>query len=509
MDKNNEESFFPIFDSYNIINLEQIEKFPYCFLGLVFTQNKTNIQTKSVGFIIGEDIIITHFQELNNENEIISFLPFTTGDFKLYNEPIKAIKHENILLDLGINSNPLYLVIAILERKIGKEIIDMLKLNSLPEFQININEKNRFFSFFKNHILFNENNKKMRMNGFWEKKLLLLTYIYPNKYFNNEYINSSNALLPDSLRITTTSTLTTLSLENKPISNLKSIFPILKNQFFLICDKKLRDKISDYSSSFFNNDKDCIISQIKKKLKRCENENIIQYEKINIMRGSPLFIETNFGLCLLGLTTKLAKKRENKDFSNLINDKEDSVGITLNLSLYNIINEKVNVMRHYIENNHIEMKYKFNFENLFLNFYEKNTLLVKGVFNKEILCEKLFDIAEKLIEISKIYLQLIIKDNDNNIVISNSNSNQQLSYFVEEKTKNYFDINIEINVNDISNIIIQSIKSSKEYIEALKSDKKIEMILKIVSSNIDLHNIKNEFLYSLIFNNIIQKIIQD
>ena len=166
-------------------------------------------------------------------------------------------------------------------------------------------------------------------------------------------------------------------------------------------------------------------------------------------------------------------------------------------------------MRHYIENNHIEMKYKFNFENLFLNFYEKNTLLVKGVFNKEILCEKLFDIAEKLIEISKIYLQLIIKDNDNNIVISNSNFNQQLSYFVEEKTKNYFDINIEINVNDISNIIIQSIKSSKEYIEALKSDKKIEMILKIVSSNIDLHNIKNEFLYSLIFNNIIQKIIQD
>ena len=172
MDKKEQNYFSPNFDSYNIINLEQMDKFPYCFLGLVSQNNSI----KSVGILIGEDIIITHFQELISEKEIISFMPFTTGEFKLYKEPIKSIKNENIELDCGINSNPLNLVVSILERKVGKEIIEMLNISSNEQFHINDNET-RLYSFFKNNILFNEKNKKMRMNGFWEKKLLLLTYI--------------------------------------------------------------------------------------------------------------------------------------------------------------------------------------------------------------------------------------------------------------------------------------------------------------------------------------------
>ncbi len=41
----------PIFDSYNILNLEQMNEFPYCFLGLVFLQNSS--KKKAVGLIIG------------------------------------------------------------------------------------------------------------------------------------------------------------------------------------------------------------------------------------------------------------------------------------------------------------------------------------------------------------------------------------------------------------------------------------------------------------------------
>ena len=326
----------PIFDSYNIINLEQMNKFPYCFLGLVFRKNPSK---QSVGLIIGEDIIITHFQELINEKEIISFMPFTTGEFRLYKEPIKSIKNENILLDCGINSNSLYLVVSILERKVGKEIIEMLKLSENQEFQINDNET-RFYSFFKNNILYNEKNKKMRMNGFWEKKLLILTYINPNKYFHKEN--------PSSTRITTgDNSISNLNLSEEPKNDKikNTIKQITKQQYFLICSKKLRNKLSDNSGSFYNNDKDFIISQIKKKLKRCDNENIIQYEHSNISRGSVLFIETNFGLCLLGLSTKLTKSKENKDLSPKKMNKDDSIGITLTKNVFDIVEGKVKVIK--------------------------------------------------------------------------------------------------------------------------------------------------------------------
>ena len=491
----------PIFDSYNILNLEQMNEFPYCFLGLVFLQNSS--KKKSVGLIIGEDIIITHFQEFISEKEIISFMPFTTGEFKLYQEPIKSIKNENILLDFKINSKSLYLVVSILERKVGKEIIEMLKLTANQEFQINDNET-RFYSFFKNNILYNEKNKKMRMNGFWEKKLLILTYINPNKYFNNE--NSS------STRISTygENSISNLNLSEEPKNDKikNTIKQITKQQYFLICSKKLRNKLSDNSGSFYNNDKDFIISQIKKKLKRCDNENIIQYEHSNISRGSVLFIETNFGLCLLGLSTKLTKSKEIKDLSPKKMNKDDSIGITLTKNVFDIIEGKVKDIRNFIDNNIIEIKNNFDNDTLFLNILEKNTLLVQGIFQKEITCDKILEIPEKIIEIPKEYLSLIIKNDDNDIIISNINSNLQLNEIIKDKSKINFDVYIEINVNGVSDSIIEQIKTNQKF-EEYKSNKNIEKILKLVQIIMIAKNITNQLLYSLIFNDVIQKITQE
>ena len=489
----------PIFDSYNILNLEQMNKFPYCFLGLVFLKNTSK---QSVGLIIGEDIIITHFQELINEKEIISFMPFTTGEFRLYKEPIKSIKNENILLDCGINSNSLYLVVSILERKVGKEIIEMLKLSENQEFQINDNET-RFYSFFKNNILYNEKNKKMRMNGFWEKKLLILTYINPNKYFHKEN--------PSSTRITTgDNSISNLNLSEEPKNDKikNTIKQITKQQYFLICSKKLRNKLSDNSGSFYNNDKDFIISQIKKKLKRCDNENIIQYEHSNISRGSVLFIETNFGLCLLGLSTKLTKSKEIKDLSPKKMNKDDSIGITLTKNVFDIIEGKVKDIRNFIDNNIIEIKNNFDNDTLFLNILEKNTLLVQGIFQKEITCDKILEIPEKIIEIPKEYLSLIIKNDDNDIIISNINSNLQLNEIIKDKSKINFDVYIEINVNGVSDSIIEQIKTNQKF-EEYKSNKNIEKILKLVQIIMIAKNITNQLLYSLIFNDVIQKITQE
>ena len=491
----------PIFDSYNILNLEQMNEFPYCFLGLVFLQNSS--KKKSVGLIIGEDIIITHFQEFISEKEIISFMPFTTGEFKLYQEPIKSIKNENILLDFKINSKSLYLVVSILERKVGKEIIEMLKLTANQEFQINDNET-RFYSFFKNNILYNEKNKKMRMNGFWEKKLLILTYINPNKYFNNENSSSTRISTYGENSISNLN----LSQENKNIKINNSTNPLLKQQYFLICSKKLRNKFSDNPGSFYNNDKDFIISKLKKKLKRCDNENKIQYEYSNISRGSVLFIETNFGLCLLGLSTKFAKSKEIKDLSPKNINKDDSIGITLTKNVFDIIEEKVKGIRTFIDNNNIEIKNNFDNDTLFLNILEKDTLLVKGIFNKVITCDKLLEIGEKLIDIPKEYLSFIIKNNDNDIIISNINSNLQLNEIIKDKSKIYFDLNLKIEVNGVSDSIIESIIKNPNF-EKYKTYKNIEKILEIIQNIIKEKNITNQLLYSLIFNNVIQKITQE
>ena len=496
MDKKEQNYFSPNFDSYNIINLEQMDKFPYCFLGLVSQNNSI----KSVGILIGEDIIITHFQELISEKEIISFMPFTTGEFKLYKEPIKSIKNENIELDCGINSNPLNLVVSILERKVGKEIIEMLNISSNEQFHINDNET-RLYSFFKNNILFNEKNKKMRMNGFWEKKLLLLTYINPNKYFNIDNSQSTEiTTFPESLKLTTTNL--NLTSDDKKIKNNinKSM---LEQQYFLICNKKLRNKISDNSGSFFNNDKDFIISQLKKKLRRCDNENIIQYEQANISRGSVLFIETNFGLCLLGLSTKLTKSKEIIDCSLKKYEKNDSIGITLTKNVFDIIEEKIKNMRNFINNNINENKNYFDDDSLFLNILEKDTLLVKGIFKKEITCDKILEIVEKSIEIPKEYLSFIIKNDDNDIIISNINSYLKLGEVIKEKSKIYYDIIIKIDVNNVANSIIESIKQNQNY-ENYKSNKNIQKILELVQNEMKEKKITNDFLYSLIFNNIIQ-----
>ena len=487
MDKNNEESFFPIFDSYNIINLEQIEKFPYCFLGLVFTQNKTNIQTKSVGFIIGEDIIITNNQDIDNDIETLSFLPFTTGQFKLYNKPIKEIKHINILIDSETNSETIFIVIIILERKIGKEIVYMLKLNSYPQFQI----KNELYSFFQSHCNFNEKNKNMIMNGFWEKKLLILSYINPNQYYYKQS-DKNNLLSIES------STLLNLNNEENPKNKE------MENKFFLICNKKFIDKNPNFSNSFYNiNKDDNIISEIKKKLRISKNENLLIYEKISLFSGSPLFIETNFGLFFSGLSTKLTKKNNNSSFQS--NNIEDSIGIALTQNIYNIIENKIKLFKDFYFNK-IKNENIFYCENIFINFFQKDIILIKGIFKRDIPCENLFEICEKLIEISKNYFDLKFNNGNNNIIIKYDNK-QKFSDFIKNKSNIYYDLNIEININDLSSNFNQIIHSNKQFKKA-KTEKNIENILFIIKNILD-NQIKNQLLNSLLLNDIIQKISKE
>ena len=155
-------------------------------------------------------------------------------------------------------------------------LVDMLKLNSYPQFQI----KNELYSFFQSHSNFNEKNKNMIMNGFWEKKLLILTYINPIQYYYKK--SDKNLLSIES------STLMNLNNEENPKNKE------IENKFFLIFNKKFIDKNPNFSNSFYNIKKDDnIISEIKKKLRISKNENLLIYEKISLISGSPLFIETN------------------------------------------------------------------------------------------------------------------------------------------------------------------------------------------------------------------------
>ena len=487
MEKNVRNSYSSPLDSIKIINLEQMDKFPYCFVGLVYSQNKNNIKKKSIGFIIGEDIIITNNQDIDNDIETLSFLPFTTGQFKLYNKPIKEIKHINILIDSETNSETIFIVIIILERKIGKEIVYMLKLNSYPQFQI----KNELYSFFQSHCNFNEKNKNMIMNGFWEKKLLILSYINPNQYYYKQS-DKNNLLSIES------STLLNLNNEENPKNKE------MENKFFLICNKKFIDKNPNFSNSFYNiNKDDNIISEIKKKLRISKNENLLIYEKISLFSGSPLFIETNFGLFFSGLSTKLTKKNNNSSFQS--NNIEDSIGIALTQNIYNIIENKIKLFKDFYVNK-IKIENLFYYENIFINFFQKDIILIKGIFKRDIPCENLFEICEKLIEISKNYFDLKFNNGNNNIIIKYDNK-QKFSDFIKNKSNIYYDLNIEININDLSSNFIQIIHSNKQFKKA-KTEKNLEYILFIIKNIID-NQIKNQLLNSLLLNDIIQKISKE
>ena len=52
-------------------------------------------------------------------------------------------------------------------------------------------------------------------------------------------------------------------------------------------------------------------------------------------------------------------------------------------------------MRNFINNNINENKNYFDDDSLFLNILEKDTLLVKGIFKKEIPCDKILETAAK------------------------------------------------------------------------------------------------------------------
>ena len=160
-------------------------------------------------------------------------------------------------------------------------------------------------------------------------------------------------------------------------------------------------------------------------------------------------------------------------------------------------------MRNFINNNINENKKYFDDDSLFLNILEKDTLLVKGIFKKEITCDKILEIAENSIEIPKEYLSFIIKNDDNDIIISNINSYLKLGEVIKEKSKIYYDIIIKIDVNNVANSIIESIKQNQNY-ENYKSNKNIQKILELVQNEMKEKKITNDFLYSLIFNNIIQ-----
>ena len=59
----------------------------------------------------------------------------------------------------------------------------------------------------------------------------------------------------------------------------------------------------------------------------------------------------------------------------------------------------------------------------------------------------------------------------------------------------------------MANSIIESIKQNQNY-ENYQSNKNIQKILELVQNEMKEKKITNDFLYSLIFNNIIQKIFE-
>ena len=201
----------PFDNNYFIVPPSLMNLHPYVFLGKLETHflNTANQHciSEGVGFLIGNDIILTSAHNIYNginEPTLIEFTPLINGAIKLIT-PIKVIHYE-IMHEFrerklkGITDDILMYDFAVcfLEKKLGSEIIEMFNINT------KIETKFKFFNFGNKQLFYyfmQLKNEMMNLNhkfsdGNMCEKIAMISYInYKAEYLQTEHFRFKTSIL--------------------------------------------------------------------------------------------------------------------------------------------------------------------------------------------------------------------------------------------------------------------------------------------------------------------------
>ena len=201
----------PFDNNYFIVPPSLMNLHPYVFLGKLETHflNTANQRciSEGVGFLIGNDIILTSAHNIYNginEPTLIEFTPLINGAIKLLT-PIKVVHYE-IMHEFrerklkGITDDILMYDFAVcfLEKKLGSEIIEMFNINTKVETKFkffNFGNKQLFYYFMqlKNEMM-NLNHKFS--DGNMCEKIAMISYInYKAEYLQTEHFRFKTSIL--------------------------------------------------------------------------------------------------------------------------------------------------------------------------------------------------------------------------------------------------------------------------------------------------------------------------
>ena len=201
----------PFDNNYFIIPPSLMNLHPYVFLGKLETHfvssSKQNCISEGVGFLIGNDIILTSAHNIYNgvnEPTLIEFTPLINGAIKLMS-PIKVVHYE-LMHEFrerklkGITDDILMFDFAVcfLEKKLGSEIIEMFNINTKIETKFkffNFGNKQLFYYFMqlKNEML---NLHHKFCDGNMCEKISMISYInYKTEYLQTEHFRFKTSIL--------------------------------------------------------------------------------------------------------------------------------------------------------------------------------------------------------------------------------------------------------------------------------------------------------------------------
>jgi hypothetical protein len=484
--------------SYNIILPEFLPKFPYSLMGIITKKDKI-VNNVIIGILIGEDIVLSVDNDKEEEKNFSKkfFTPFRTGDLNIFN-PIKIIGEKKIIIKNNLN-----ITVYILSENIGKNIVDFMEIKDNEKNLFSI--ENNLFGFFRDNIdFFEENLYEIIKNGFYENKLFILSYIKPGKYFSNENYSDRE---------------TSESSNRASSANMEKNY--IENNYFLMKEYFYNNKLDEFGNHcFYNNNSDFLLSKIQIQNSKINKNNNLNYKKIHLNCGSPIFIKYKKKIYLIGLHTKFAEKINNQNnIFYLFNDNENlkieekSIGIILTKEIYNNIIKEIEILKNKKKLMKIE---KYFFENLFNQYYlikifNNNNIILKGIFNKNMLLDVFLSIFENILNIPSGFISMEIKTNEKNKIFKSKdvffyNTLENLLKFNENNSVQ-FNIYINIDVDIFADNLIKSFKIDKNF-EKIEKEKDKNKIIEYVVHSLEFMKDKKEnyFIHQLLLTRIIQKL---
>ena len=532
------------------------------------TKKKTT--STGIGILIGDDIVLTtaHNLYLGKDYEIlkIEFIPLINGKIELIKPVIckkyviskkfEELKNENKYNDNNIL--PYDYGICFLNSFLGREIIRMFELENEEQFKFF--HDNRFFQYFIDQVNYTEKIISSFNNGKIDMKISMISYIkLEEQYLNDPYFKYSNNIKKHkssfyknySLRYSNFSSNEICTTRESTINEEKNRISIsFRNSFFnqnilfvdsyyILKENNLNDEKKD-DFSFIDSNPNYVLCESKGKAFKKMNINIIKEENLTNneyeldytittycgQSGSPIFariknkkFKGKHNYILIGIHSRSSYQIEPISKRHSLSYIKNSIISSSGFSLYNIgllINTNIhnNIIKISDETPLDSYKHK---KIVHLNDY----IIIKCIFQYEIIFIGLFNKIFPFHFIFSILSNNYFSINEENILIEIDNilynynevklSNKKIENIIK-KEEYKISLNILFNygkiIKSISNKLIYKIREISGF-NSYKKKNKYECIVWNIHSELKCVYYKNQFLYSLLYNEIQKEVMKN